>query len=309
MILTKEIIKIVTQYNFRIFKNYGFKIGDEAIVPIEKWNRSSHEKVEVMCDICNSKKVIPYREYMNSFEKYNIYSCSSKCSQFKNKITKKEKYGDENYNNHQKCKNTCLEKYGVDNIFKDDLIKINIDKTKREKYGSNFELIVFKLRDVIYEKYGVDNISKYDDVKKKKIETSIRNFGVTHPAKSDKVKNQVREKMINDGKWFKIDSKEYLVYENLVKSETKKNLKFINWDGRDYYDGEFIFDNFNLNYNHPDYPTIDHKKSIRFGFENNIDYKIIGAIENLCYTKRRINSKKNKQNEKDFMKNFSHKAL
>jgi hypothetical protein len=65
MIITKEIRKVVTQYNLRIFKNFGFKIGDEAIVPIENWDTNSHEKIMVKCDICGLEKNLPYREYFN----------------------------------------------------------------------------------------------------------------------------------------------------------------------------------------------------------------------------------------------------
>lgn len=113
--------------------------------------------------------------------------------------------------------------------------------------------------------------------------------------------------MINEGKWFKQDSEDYNLYKKLVEAETRNNLKSLQWNGYDYYDGNYIRDNFNLNYNHRDYPTIDHKISIRHGFDNNIDFKVIGSIENLCYTKRSINSEKNKKNEKDFIEKYFQK--
>ncbi len=46
-------------------------------------------------------------------------------------------------------------------------------------------------------------------------------------------------------------------------------------------------------YQHGDYPTIDHKISVHYGFINNINPEEISSLENLCLTKRRINSKKN----------------
>lgn len=309
MIVTKEIKKVVTQYNLRLFKNLGFKIGDMAIVPIEKWNTNSHEKIMVKCDICGIEKKLSYREYINSFKKYNIYACSSKCSQFKNKETRKEKYGDPNYYNTEKYKITCLEKYGVDNIFKNDEFKIYSDKIKREKYGDKFEIIVNKMKESMIDRYGVDNISKLAEIKNKKINTSLKNFGVDHPARSETLKKRVREKMIKEGKWINENVSEYILYTNLVKSETRRNINFINWNGYDYYDNEYISEYFYLDYNNPKYPTIDHKKSIRFGFDNQIDYKIIGSIDNLCYTKRSINSQKGRKIEEDFIRKFSHKYL
>ncbi len=38
------------------------------------------------------------------------------------------------------------------------------------------------------------------------------------------------------------------------------------------------------------YPSIDHKISLFYGFENNMNPEEIGSIDNLCITKRYINS-------------------
>jgi len=72
-----------------------------------------------------------------------------------------------------------------------------------------------------------------------------------------------------------------------------KNQLFEGWNGFDYYDGEYIRDNLSLVGQHGDYPTIDHKVSVYYGFINNISPEEISSLENLCLTKRRINSKKN----------------
>lgn len=51
------------------------------------------------------------------------------------KATKKERHGDENYNNIEKIKSTCLEKYGVDNYRKTDEYKEKYKETCLKKYG------------------------------------------------------------------------------------------------------------------------------------------------------------------------------
>jgi len=84
-------------------------------------------------------------------------------------------------------------------------------------------------------------------------------------------------------------------------TKNNKNKLFEIWDGIDYYDGEYIKDNINLHYNNKLYPTIDHKVSTINGFLNNISPEIIGSIENLCITKRSINSSKNYKTENEFM--------
>ena len=49
--------------------------------------------------------------------------------------TKKEKYGDENYNNREKSKNTCLINHGVDNPMKSTEIREKAKKTNLNRYG------------------------------------------------------------------------------------------------------------------------------------------------------------------------------
>ena len=84
------------------------------------------------------------------------------------------------------------------------------------------------------------------------------------------------------------------LYTRAVYNITNKNKKelFENWNGYDYYDNEFIKANKKLNYNHTNYPTIDHKISLYHGFENKISPAILGSIDNLCITKKCINSSK-----------------
>jgi hypothetical protein len=94
----------------------------------------------------------------------------------------------------------------------------------------------------------------------------------------------------------------FLKYSQMVNNITYKYKEelYCNWDGYDFYDNELIKENFNLNYNDKRYPTIDHKISKYNGFINGIEPNIIGEINNLCITKRTINSIKNRTNYDDF---------
>jgi len=385
MIITKNIERKVTQYNLRIFKRFGFTIGEIAVVDIKDWDRNSHEKVLVKCDICGIEKYNQYRQYMDSYEKYNLYSCSSKYSNFKNKKTCLEKYDDENYSNKDKYKETCLERYGVDNTFKVVDIKDKIYFIKREKYGENLEIIVDKMKNTMIERYGVDNISKLEEIKEIKKQTYFLNYGYCHPMMSDDVKrksretclvkygyeypiqsdivknkrmetclerygnkhyilsndwiikvnikgvkspsdllkywkntmdyklrkediyNKIRQKNIKNGNWYKTIDNEYKSYRKMVDNLTRKNIKLLleNWDGNDYYDNEYILPYYKLHYNNILYPTIDHKISVKSGFLSNISAEEISSTDNLCLTKRTINSKKNSKNEDQFILSYS----
>lgn len=80
--------------------------------------------------------------------KYNsdYYLGTQECIE-KSKITKKEKYGDVNYNNRTKYKETCIEHFGFENPMQSS----NISSKTKKKYkfnniyfDSNWELLIYK---------------------------------------------------------------------------------------------------------------------------------------------------------------------
>ena len=96
-----------------------------------------------------------------------------------------------------------------------------------------------------------------------------------------------------------VDIDKFKMYRRKVDKLTReiKSLLIEKWNGMDYYDGEYILYNFNLKYTHADYPTIDHKISVYYGFKNNLPPEEISKLDNLCITKRRINSTKYNKSE------------
>ena len=99
---------------------------------------------------------------------------------------------------------------------------------------------------------------------------------------------------------------EFLSYRKLVRRYTKrnKNKLYENWDGYDFYDNEYIKEYLNISHIDNKYPTIDHRVSIYYGFLNNISPQEISDLNNLCITKRGLNSKKNIMSDKEFKKNI-----
>lgn len=198
-------------------------------------------------------------------EKYGFDSYS-KTEDFKNTINDKKELI------LSKMKETCLERYGVDWISKSDNWK--------EKYFLNSRKIINKIKQTCLEKYGVDNVSKVKSVMKKIMNTKYVNGTSVH---SD---------LLDDWEIYKRNV-------NRLTKRVKKEL-YENWDGYDYYDNEYIRENANLYYTDKNYPTIDHKISVFHGFSNGISEEEISGIDNLCITKRSINSMKNSKIEADF---------
>ena len=94
----------------------------------------------------------------------------------------------------------------------------------------------------------------------------------------------------------------YILYRRNVDNISDKLKKELikNWNGYDYYDNEYIFNNFNLKSSDKNYPTIDHKISVIYGFINNISIENISNINNLCFTKNYLNAKKGGMVENEF---------
>jgi len=134
-------------------------------------------------------------------------------------------------------------------------------------------------------KYGYEYALQNDDVIRKRIDT------------------------INKNRIY--DLTDMLIYRTLVQKLTKlyKKILFDSWNGYDYYDNEYIRDNFELNSNNILYPTIDHKISIFYGFMNDISIDDIAHIDNLCITKRTINSSKNRMCENEYIINKNNNSI
>lgn len=165
---------------------------------------------------------------------------------------------------------------------------------------------LIKYKKIMLEKYGAENPMFLDKFKNKLTETNIKKYGVKYPSQNKTIYNKTKSSFIKkygveyisqSEYWrnkigFSGDINEFYKYKRLVKNLTNniKNKLFENWDGYDYYDKEYIKDYLNLHYNDKKYPTIDHKTSILYGYKNNISIKTISNIDNLCITKRSINS-------------------
>ena len=297
MILTKFVKLKINSKNINHLKDRCYqdlKIKEIIEVNVEDLSKGSHVRVSVKCDVCGKvRENLMYKEYLRNLESGGYYSCKGKCSSDKNRKTNIEKYGVDNpsksnivkekvkktisnfgdeklENMSQKYKETLLKNYGVDNPSRSQKIK------DKRKFTMN-------------SRYGVDYFVIHEDFLIKSKETFIKNYGVDHPMKIEQeVKNRLKKRGLD------FETNEYRIYRKKVDYLTKKNKKYllVNWNGFDYYDGEYILDNFDLSGQDGDYPTIDHKVSVYYGFHNNIDEAVIASLNNLCITKRRINSRK-----------------
>ena len=160
-------------------------------------------------------------KYNKGDKKYNAY-CSSKCQNSdpekikKDKLSKKERYGDENYNNKEKYVKTCIEKYGVPSFtqtseFLEKTKNTNIKKygtdwglqnnevkekgkaTKKERYGDENYNNRAAAELTSLKKYGVKNTKQWTGAKEKDKETCLKKYGATSYTKTEEDKNRQKE--------------------------------------------------------------------------------------------------------------------
>lgn len=259
--------------------------------------------------MCNEerKKLISYKEYLKSFNNCGYYACSKKCAYNKNKKTNLHKYGVENYSQsshyRKKIKKTSLEKHGVEHYSKTQEYKEKVKNTLKERYGvdniSKCNKFKKKRKKTMLERYGVEYYVLHNDFKDKSKETFLKNYGVEHIMKLDR---EVEKRLKKKG--LILENNLYKIYRRKVDKMTKQSKIILlnKWDGYDFYDNEYIKYNFELDYTHSNYPTIDHKISVYEGFKNNLSIEEMSSVENLCITKRWINSSKYIKNAEDFIK-------
>lgn len=129
--------------------------------------------------------------------------CSLKCQNSdpdKIALTAKiklDRYGDAKYNNPEKSKQTCLQKYGVEYVTQTDKFKEKSKQACLEKYGVEFCLqageVIEKSKKTCIKKYGVDNCMKNEKIKEKSRQTCFKHFGVYNSKQSELVKQKEKE--------------------------------------------------------------------------------------------------------------------
>lgn len=158
----------------RYYYNYNFLLG---YIPPEKIRtkpddiKSRDNKIDFDCISCGTETIKTFR---NIVEKGGPY-CGP-CT----KESKRDKYV-----------NTCLDKYGVDNISQLENIKEKKKETTMENYGVKnpfqSEMIKEKSKETLIQKYGVDHNMKLEITKEKIKQTNIEKYGVPSASQNPEI--------------------------------------------------------------------------------------------------------------------------
>jgi hypothetical protein len=162
--------------------------GDEITILTNQLSNGSNYKINVICDLCLTKKELVYHKYIKNINNGGYYSCSNKCSV-------------------DKYKKKMLETYNVINIFQLDEIKEKSKNTRFEKYG-----------DVNYNNYV-----KAIETKKENINSNIDNFDwIMYKKLSRRLYRKIRVDVIKNWNGIDFYDNEY-IKDNLKLNFHDKN--------------------------------------------------------------------------------------
>lgn len=167
-----------------IHKGYKYTfMGDNFNVKIKDLPLGSKAKVIVICDYCGKEMIKPYRDYLKNHSKKFGDTCI-KCKSIKSKDTCINKYGVDNPSKVEKFKakrkNTHLDRYGVENAFQAKIFK---DKSKK----------------TCLSKYGTEYANQNNHVKKKIANTNMIRYGHTNPNKNYNVRRKIAVTLNRNG--------------------------------------------------------------------------------------------------------------
>jgi len=189
----------ICEKEYNSFKSLLSHIKMHKISSKEYYDKYLKKENEGICIECGKETVF------NRINKgYNIY-CSCKCSANSNETKMKKE-------------ETCLEKYGCENVFQNEEVK---DKIKKDNL----------------EKYGVEYLLQNKEIKEKQEQTCLKNYGVKNPSQNKEIKEKIKEINLNksEGEKEQIQNKrketclEKYNCENVFQNEEMiKKIKKIN---------------------------------------------------------------------------------
>jgi len=175
-------------------------------------------------------------------------------------------------------KATNMKKYGIGNVLSSPIIRDKVKKTNIERYGVESNLSIPAVRDKIKK-------------------TNIEKYGAEHALSNPIIKDKIKKTNIESGLWYRVDKPLWEIYRDRVHELTyhtyNKYKEQINPQGLPR----------GINTYH-----LDHRFSIKEGFENNIPIHIIASVHNLEMLKakdNRIKTRKCSISLENLLSNFT----
>jgi hypothetical protein len=257
----KNKIKLVESSLYKVYPELVTSINNTIKIESDNFSEKVYLYLNDMesspfCNHCDINKV-SFDTFRNGYHKYCSVKCSSNSNEKKNKI-----------------KETCITKYGVENI--GSITREKANTTMNLKYGMNFSKtseFKHKYKNTSLEKYGVEHTFKSESIKKKIRRSNEEKYGSDNPMKN----KEVLEKSLNTKKekgiiykWTEDEMKDIQSYRRSVSYYTEKTYE----EYKNLLNPEDLPRGIHDNH-------IDHIFPVIEGWRNKIDPKLISNYKNL----------------------------
>lgn len=210
-------IELMKQTNLEKYGNTCSAQNSEIRAKIEEHYRKTYGGNSPFCDKEIQRLSLEKRKNKTEQEKNEI----------KNKVkqTNLEKYGDSNYNNTEKFKETMQDRYGVNYTNESRELKLKQQKTMQDRYGVRCTFSKGPLRDkidnILIKKYGTKGFITSDKTK----QTNLERYGVLYYCMTSECRKLAGNTISQTNKRFKkqLDSLG-------IKSEMEFNIDGYSFD-------------------------------------------------------------------------------
>lgn len=192
MLLKDELVEIgwcSNNKNKYVARGYLYtKMGDKFLAKIEDvMELSKDTKIPVRCDFCGEIYYPTARNYMKRM-KYDAVDCCVACKGLK-------------------IKNTCQQKYGVDNVMQVKEVKDKFVDTCLDRYGVEFPLqnknIYEKTQNSLNARYGIENgvadLRTVGEIQDRINSTNMERYNGKSPFCSKEIRRKIRVKFFENG--------------------------------------------------------------------------------------------------------------
>lgn len=157
LLLTKQIEVKITKSNLNYFLEKGYQCNLKDKIKISPYDLQpqSDKEIEYKCDNCGKIIKLAWSSYLKKKEKeYSEWGdFCSKCAKAKRadwfKKNKKEEYEKIYLEARSKAKQTCLKKYGCENVMQNPDFKNKMKKSVQRKYGVDNVMQLSEVREKI----------------------------------------------------------------------------------------------------------------------------------------------------------------
>jgi len=172
-------------------------------IQIIEWTGKATSKSKFIDRNRNIVGKVEFRQLKSSLKKDPTFLLNPSKEEMVNKYkqTCLEKYGVENPSQlkevKQKRKQTCLKKYGAEHPLQNKNVLNKLQKTNIKKYGNvcsaQNDEVKNKIKNTCLERYEAEHFFQSEEVKEKIKQTNFERYGVENPSQNIEIKNKQKQ--------------------------------------------------------------------------------------------------------------------